>query len=373
MKINEFKNLEKKINNINFNQSYKNINIILTFLSYFGHLTAGFLAYFFISRIISGGIENQVAVFVSSVVILSGIELLKRDIFDKFSIQYLKELKFSKSILPLLILSLFLFSSSFYLSINGAHDFSNKSAEIESKTDSTLSIFKDSINALYASKIRLQEDEISKIKFKIDEKDLEQTEIESQSPLSRGQRRRVSDLKGEKTILRGDVEKYESSVSALKIERDSIIKKKEIELAGKSEEQKEDTDENSFLFVVISTFVELTILVGIYFNQYYRFRSYKEHREKIEKDPNYQKWMLYNEVMSLIYNEETRMNQRLPSNKSIIEICKVNGIIVLPKDITEFLKVIGGLGIIKSSGSAKYINKQRDLSFEVLRKHYGIE
>jgi hypothetical protein len=83
--------------------------------------------------------------------------------------------------------------------------------------------------------------------------------------------------------------------------------------------------------------------------------------------------MIYDQVMSLIYNEETRMSQKLPSNKSIIEMCKVNGIIVLPKDITEFLKVIGGLGIIKSSGSAKYINKQRDLSFEVLRKHYGVE
>lgn len=373
MKISEFKDLEKKINNINFNQSYKNINVIMTILSYFGNLTAIFLSYFFISKVITGGIENPIVVFISSVVILSGIELLKRDIFDKFSVQYLKEKKFAKSVIPLALLSLLLIASSFYLSINGAHDFSNKSKEIEMRVDTTLSSFTDSVTTVYAGKIKLKEDEISEIKTKIDQKDKEQTEIESQQPLGRQQRQRVSDLKGEKAVLRTDVEKYESDVKGFKAERDSIIKKKETELAGKSEEQKEDTNKNSLLFVIISTFVELDILIGVYFNQYYRFRSYKEYRERIEKDPNFQKWMLFEQILEIVYNEDTRMNEKLPSNKSIIEMCKVNGIIVLPKDITEFLKVIGGLGIIKSSGSAKYINKQRDVSFESLRKHYGVE
>jgi hypothetical protein len=54
-------------------------------------------------------------------------------------------------------------------------------------------------------------------------------------------------------------------------------------------------------------------------------------------------------------------------------MCKVNDMIVLNKDITDFLKVMSNLGIIKVSGSAKYINKQRDLSFEVLRKHFNIK
>jgi hypothetical protein len=373
MKINEFKDLEKKINNIDFNQSYKNINVIMTILSYFGHLTAIFLAYFFMSKVISGGIEDPTVVFISSVIILSGIELLKRDIFDKFSVQHLKEKKFTKGVVPLALLSLLLIASSFYLSINGAHDFSNKSKQIEMSTDTTLSNFRDSLTTIYVNRIKSKEEEISQIKAKIDQKDREQTDIESQQPLSKQQRQRVSDLKDEKAVLRSDIQRYESDVKGFKTERDSIIKEKEVELVGKSEEEKEDTSKNSLLFVIISTFVELTILVGVYFNQYYRFRSYKEYRERIEKDPNFQKWMLFEQILEIVYNEDTRMNEKLPSNKSIIEICKVNGIIVLPKDITEFLKVIGGLGIIKSSGSAKYINKQRDVSFELLRKHYGVE
>ena len=71
--------------------------------------------------------------------------------------------------------------------------------------------------------------------------------------------------------------------------------------------------------------------------------------------------------------EDTKMNQKLPSNKAIIDMCKVNDIIVMPKDIIDFLKITNGLGIIKTSGSTRYINKQRDLSFEILRKNFNIE
>ena len=373
MKISEFKDLERKINNINFNQSYKNINVIMTILSYFGNLASIFLAYFFMSKIIAGGIENAIAVFVSSVIILSGIELLKRDIFDKFSVQYLKEKKLSKSVLPLAVVSLLLICSSFYLSINGAHDFSNKSDKIEMSKDTTLQVFTDSLNTYYGDKIKLKEQEISLIKEQISSKDKEQTEIESMQPLGRQQRQRVTDLKKEKDILRGDVTKVETDINNIKTEKDTEIKKKESELSSKTNKEKKDTNKNSFLFVIISTIVELAILAGVYFNQYYRFRSYREYRERIEKDPNFQKWMLYEQILEIIYTEDTRMNEKLSSNKSIIEVCKVNGIIVLPKDISEFLKVVTGLGIVKVSGSAKYINKQRDLSFEILRKHYGIE
>jgi hypothetical protein len=373
MKISEFKDFEKKINDINFNQSYKNINAIMTILSYFGNIASIFLAYFFMSKIIAGGIENAIAVFISSVIILSGIELLKRDIFDKFSVQYLKQKKLTKSVLPLAIVSLLLICSSFYLSINGAHDFSNKSDKIEMTKDTTLQVYKDSLNNFYGEKIKLKELEISNIKSQITSKDKEQTDIEALQPLNRQQRQRVADLKKEKEVLRTDVTKYEGDISTIKAERDSEIQKKETELSSKTNNQKKDSDKNSFLFVIISTLVELAILAGVYFNQYYRFRSYREYREKIERDPNFQKFMLYEQILDVIYPEETKMNQKLPTNKSIIDMCKLNDMIILNKDIADFLKVMTSLGIIKVSGSAKYINKQRDLSFEILRRHFNVE
>jgi hypothetical protein len=83
--------------------------------------------------------------------------------------------------------------------------------------------------------------------------------------------------------------------------------------------------------------------------------------------------MLYEQMLSIVYTEDTKMNQKLPANKSIADMCKVNDIIVMPKDITDFLKVMNGLGIIKTSGSTRYVNKQRDLAFEILRKNFNVE
>jgi len=373
MKINEYKKLKEKITNYNFNQSYKSINIIMTALSYFGNFASIFLAYFFMSQIIAGPMpDNPAAVLIASIIILAGIELLKRDIFDKFSIQYLKENSLNKAI-PLLITSSLLIFASFYSSLNGAKEFSSKSTELENNKKELFTEYKDSLTGVYNIKISDIEVEIKSTKDEIKKKDKEQTDIEAQQPLNKQQRTRIVDLKNEKEILRSDVSKLEIDIESAKVELDSKLKEKETDLSKETNEKKQDNSKNSFMFIILSTIIEFIILFGVYFNQYYKFRSYKEFRDKIEKDPNYQKWLLYDQILSIIVTDETKVNQKLPSNKAIIEMCKVNDIIVLPKDTIDFLKVLANLNIIKQSGSARYISKSKDMAQEILRKNYNIE
>ena len=374
MKINEFKKLEKKINNQNFNQGYKNINLVMLLLSIFGHFASIFLAYFALSKVLGGVIENNpVVVLMSSLIMLTGLELLKRDIFDKFSIQYLKVKAFTKDVLPLFILSLLIISTSFYASIQGAKEFSSKEAVIEQKQEETVNQFSDSLNKVYSIKIDGIESEIKVNKDKIDSKDKEQTELESIQPPTRSQKSRIKDLKDEKTTLRTDITKLETDEANVKIELANKIKEHETTVGDDAKNKKKDNTSNSLAFILISTLIELVILVGVYFNEYYKFRSYKEFRNKLEKDPNYQKWMIYDQMLSIIYTEDTKMNQKLPSNKNIADMCKVNDIIVMPKDVTDFLKIMNNLNIIKTSGSTRYVNKQRDLAFEILRKQFNIQ
>ena len=374
MKINEFKKLENSIKNQNFNQSYKVINLVLTGLSYFGHIASIFLAYFMLSKVLSAAMtDNPVAVLISSLIILSGIELLKRDIFDKFSIQHLKEKAFNKSVVPLMLLSMLIVGMSFYATISGAKEFSSKSAEIETEKKEVVTKLTDSITNIYAAKITAIETEIKTTKSKIEAKDKEQTELEAIQPPTRSAKQRIKDLKEEKTTLRGDITKLEGDVANVKTERDNEIKSKETAISSETDQKKESNSKNSLIFVLISTLIELVILAGVYFSEYYKFRSYREFREKIERDPNFQKWLLYEQILEVIYTEETKMNQKLPNNKQVVELCKINDIIVLPKDLTDFLKVCEGLNIIKVTTGTKYINKQRDLAFEALKKHFNIE
>ena len=364
MKINEFKKLEKKINDQNFNQGYKTINMVMSFLSYFGHVASIFLAYFMLSKILEGAMtDNAIAVFIASVVILGGLELLKRDIFDKFSIQYLKLKTFGKDVLPLFLLSITIIGLSFYASINGAAEYSSKSENIEVATKDSLNAFKAEINKEFEIKMLSKESEIEKSK-KV---------LEDINNLALTQKKLTKDQRKIQSTLPAEIDTLKAEKGRLAQERDKEIKAKEQELVEDSSGEKEKSDKNSFAFIIISTLIEIVILAGVYFNEYYKFRSYREFRDKIEKDPNYQKWLLYNEILDIVYTEDTKMNQKLPSNKSIIEMCKVNEIIVMPKDMTNFLKTVAGLGIIKVSGSTRYVSKQRDLAFEILKKNFNIE
>jgi hypothetical protein len=363
MKYNEYKKLEESINNQSFHHNYKTINTVLKMLSYFGHIASIFLAYFMLSKIIEGVVTNNLTiVFVSSIFLLGGLELLKRNIFDRFSISYLKLNGLKKEVLPLFLLSILIISLSFYASIKGAAEFSSKSDAIETQSKETIKTYNDSITKVY-------NDEIKSLKDDFKSKDEMLTNLQSLAVtqrLSKDQKETIADLGKQKTDL------------------DTKIKEKDTELKTKLEEhtksvttesstQKEDNSKNSLMFVIISTLIELTILAGVYFAEYYKFRSYKEFRDKIEKDPNYQKWLLYEEMLQVIFTEDTKVNQKLPSNKAIIDMCKASDIIVLPKDVINFVKVMANLNIIRVSGSAKYFGKQREMAFETLRKHFNIE
>ena len=363
MKIEKFKELEKKINGQNFNQSYKTINIVLTVLSYFGHVASIFLAYFMLSKVIEGAMTGNIVVAgIASVILLAGLELTKRDLFDKLSIGYLKNKGLTKDVLPLFFISLFIISISFYSSIKGAGEFSSKTAEIEVKGKETIKIYNDSLTKLYTGEIKGLEDS-----FKSKDETLTNLQnLALTQRLSKDQRTTISDLSAQKKDI-------QQQVTDKKTELSNKIKEHETGVTTESAGKKEDNSKNSLMFVIISTLIELIILTGIFFSEYYKFRSYNEFRNKIEKDPNYQKWLLYEEILQVIFTEDTKINQKLPSNKAIIDMCKASDIIVLPKDVISFVKVIANLNIIRVSGSAKYFGKQRDMAFEALRKHFNIE
>jgi len=374
MKLNEFKKLENSIQNQDFNKSYKNINQVMFYLSIFGQFASIFLAYFLVSKVLASAINSPVLVSIASVILLGGLELLKREVFDKFSLNQLKTSSFfSKDVLPLLITSTVLISLSFYSSLKGAEEFSSKADEIEIKADTTLKKFEDSLTLKLNSELGKVDTEITSLKSKIDEKDKEQTQLESVQPLNYQQRNRVKDLKDEKTDIRNEIRKLEESKKELKNDLSKDIEDYKNKITSKATDEKKENKTNSFLFIVISTLIEILILSGVYFNQYYIYRSYDDYRKKIEKDPNFQKWVNYNIVLDVIFSSETKINDRLPSNKTIQELCKVNGLILLNKDMIELSKLFVSLGIVKTSGSSKYISKTKENTQEVLRMYFKID
>lgn len=363
MKYEEYNKLKKNINEQDFNKDYSLINLILKLLSYFGHITCIFLAYFMLSKLFLDVLSTNIFfVSIVSIIILGSLELIKRSIFDKFSIQHLKYKGLTKEVMPLFIISMLIISMSFYASLKGASEFSSKSEKIEVQGKETIKIYNDSLTKQYT-------DDISKIESDIRAKDETLSNLQALSltqKLTMDQRNIISDLSKQKKEM-------ELKINEKKTELASKIAEHEKGIKTENDAKKKDNSKNSILFIIISTIIELTILAGVYFNEYYKFRSYKEFTDKIERDPNYQKWMLYDEILNIIYTDDTKINQRLPSGKFIIDMCKASDIIVLPKDVQNFLKVLNNINIIKSSGSAKYFNKSKDIAIEALKTHFNVE
>jgi hypothetical protein len=380
MKIKDFDKLEKKLNGQNFHESYGNINKVMTGLSYFGHIASIFLAFFMLSKILFGVMENAVMVYVVTVIVLSAVELLKRDIFHKFSVLYLKLRTFGKDVMPLFILSVAIIGISFYSSLKGAGEYSQKGDQIQSDLEKVDKKYEDSITKVYVPKIELInkdkniKQETVRVLYK-QQSDLNNLALSG--TLTKDQKKLLKSLPSQIKALEDENKPYvdikEKEIKKLEAERDKLIKDHHTKSKVSAEKKKKDNSKNSIAFIIFSTLIEISILAGVYFNDYYDVRSYREKRIQLEKDPNFQKWKLYNQILEVIYTEDTKINQKLPSNKGIIDLCKMNDIIVLPKDMTNFLKTMVSLGIVKSSGSTKYISKIREQAFETLSKHYGVE
>jgi len=381
MKIKDFDKLEKKLNGQNFHESYGNINKVMTGLSYFGHVASICLAFFMLDNILLGVMEeNQMVAHVVTVIALAAVELLKRDIFHKFSVMYLKLRAFTKDVMPLFLLSVIIIGISFYSSIKGAEEKSSQGDKIQKDFDKLNKQFEDSITKVYSVKI----EDIEKEKG-LKEKPLlvlykQQTELGElalKGALSRDQKKLEKTLPAKIKELE---DKNKSFIDDKKKEILDVVKERDVKITEHHKKAKKDSDKkksdnstNSLAFIIFSTLIEISILAGVYFNDYYDVRSYREKRAQLEKDPSFQKWKLYNQMLEVIYTEETKMNQKLPSNKGIIEMCKMNEIIVLPKDVTEFLKTMSSMGVVKVSGSTRYINKVREQAFEILGKHFNID
>lgn len=374
MKLEDFKKLENKISNENFHSGYGNIDRVMFALSIFGHVASVFLAYFLIFKTISSAVENEIVAGICTVILLCGLELLKREIFDKFAIQHLKfKALFKKEVAPLLGISFLLVSVSFYATINGAKEFSSKEKEIEQLATTQIDTLSTGIKSKYDGKIAQFESEIKSTKEKIELKDGEQTNIESGDRITGAQRQRVKDLKEEKLTLKQDIAKAEADIAAVKQEADKEIEKVSSAILSTTDKKKDENSSNTLMFILISSIVEILIVAGVYFNEYYKHRSYNEHKGKLDRDPNYQTWVLYHSILESIYSDETKINDKLSSAKSIIEICKVNGVIVLQKDVLNMMKLFNTIGIIRNSGSVKYISKSKELSIELLKNHFKIK
>lgn len=375
MNIKQFKEIEKELKQ-DYSQKYSGLRSLLYYSSFFGNIMSILLAFFFLSKLLLESVSflNEALIYSISLLILVGLELFKRSLFTKFSLDFVSSgYDFAKKgVLILGISSLSVIGFSFYSSLKGAKEFTSKEVSINNNLEQTVKLYSDSLQIECNQKTKDIEQEIKFIKDKIIQKDLEQTSIESIDKITKSQRNRVSDLKAEKMDLKKEITSNEEKVNLIKSEYSKQIDEYRKSKSDESNKEKEKNGDNSFIFIVISFIIELLILIGIYYDKHYKWVSYQDYKQKLNNDTSYQKWMTYTQVLEIIYLNNPQINEKIQSTKSIMESCKINGILVTNMEMINCLKLLSNLKIVKVSGSSRYLIKDYTTASDLLKNNFKI-
>jgi len=366
MDIKEFKNIEKKVKKPEFSRDFKSLNGILKSLSILGNISSVFLASIFISQLFKVAIDNPIIYWGISIIALTGLELTKREVFFRFSRDFIRIKKiFTKNVLPMLFFTMVLISMSFYSSLSGAQKFGSKKEEIKTNTEKNITSFKDSINNQY--KVRISKlEERNEILFKQNNKlDKEARELKSTWVTSK--------LRIRKQIEKNNnrIDKNDQQIRELKEEKNGKISDYKKKINKKSQQNINKNDKNIFIFISISTIIEFLILFGIYFNNLYNFKSYKDIKNKLMNDKNFRTYYEYTEVMNSIFLNK-KEKDLIPSLKMIKKLLEMNKMYLTEEQITSSLDLFEALNIIEKNDGKTYLIKDFEEAESELKIHFNV-
>lgn len=325
--------------------------------SFLGNAASIVFAYFFVNTLLFNAVDDfwgkTIIVGVITTSALTIFELLKRFLFKQTTVNILNSKKITNEIVVTLLLSVLLIVSSFFLSLNGAKSLANKSKNIDAKVDNTIIIKTDSITKLYNARIGKSDTD-------------KQTYMKMVTGIT----------KNPKLITQYNnlIQKSDENIKELEKEKQNKIKELESKITNKSLIEKSDVQSNITYFLIISSFIELIILIGVFFDSYYMFRTFKEFDYKVGENLNFKNYLLYLKIIEIAYNNgKTRKGDSFESFNKIKEIAKIQGMNVTDKTLKDFFIILKYLKISVTIGNKRIVEKNYEEAKEILVEYYKIK
>lgn len=357
MNLEKYKSLREQIRDKSFEKKFFLLNKILYIGSILGNIASIFFAFFLwfpsllktiTLHIADNGFTYALAVG-CTIVLLSMIELIKRGTINIFSSDFI-EANYrlnTNSLFAQLFFAFSLVALSFYFSVNGAVEFSktsgkkNVSIETESKNlvDSLSRMNEESKAPIIAELSSLRESN-KQLRDKRDN-----------TPIN------FRAVRNEYNQLIFDNEKLIDENNKKLIDLDNQLKSKISDLRKEEVIQKtKNTDEdrsNIVLFFIVSSVIEIFIVIGVYFRQLYVHNSFYEHEGKFEAF--FQKKEKYDHLLKIVYkNGDVNQDDIVLSLSKLTEIMKSKSAHYSPKIIKEFYTEMSHLGAFKIVGNKRY-------------------
>jgi len=372
MDIINFVKLKNKISKKDFEGKFKNLNYWLfksTFVSNVGSIFfAFFMVYPNLQKAISiniiDGIVSEIGAFIITISFLTLFEIIKREFFYSFSINFITNYKkFNISNFLWLLLSVVITALSFYLSIIGSkniattHVYDNNVIQIEynQKRDSILKLFElkkleyvEENNRLraYNDKIRnkLTTIPITYVKIRRDYQDI----IDKNQKI-------ISD-----NLIKIDNLDNETNLSIATINE---------ELQQEKLNKQNDEYQTISVLIIIAVICEIIIFCGIYFKEWYEFKLFNTY--KIKYDKIILKRERYQILLQFVYyNGNLNVGDKIISSVELKKI--ISSTTKIPhsnKLIDEFFIDMQRLNIFNVVGKRRYIAMSYDDAIKTINNY----
>lgn len=341
MKIDKFEKLAIEIEEGTYEQQYSSIERTLFFSSFLGNAASIIFAFFFVNNIVGTihqYVKGQEYIMPAIIVVfLTCYEFLKRFIFRRLTVNVLTgKSRFTiKNLIGLLFTGL-LIAGSFYMSVNGAKQVVDNTKVIQQTSDSTIVTEKNTIDSTYNAEIKALN---NKIKFCYDNA----AKRESKWGLSRSEKE--------------DTRRWEADVKSLKVEKEQKLAEIKNDVVIKADNKLVEVKSNVFTFFLLSTLIEVLILIGVGFNAYYWFHSYNEYKLKITRNPNYKKFKIFDYLLIVLYQNGAKViDDEVPNVEDFVKLVKVHDCDASEKDSENFMLMAFQLGIVKQPNDKIKIN-----------------
>lgn len=371
----KFRKLQQKYSSRNWGSQWLPVRNSLDVMSYLAHVVLIAFGYSFIFALLKDSplyetVPTSILV-IMSIITLVVFEYLKRKLFHQTMFEILKNgLNKSTELRLMLGLSVAIVLVSFYIALSGAKEFSDVSDKIETEAETKIEALSDSVKIKYKSdidRLRLQSDKLIALNDKLTEQ-MEMTQSSWYKTQFMAQ-------------IKDNNKQMESNKKELDILNDKINKeisdiKKEQE--DKTKDKKIDNSDTSTKFVAVSIFMELIILLGIYFHTYHEKKSVAEYNLILAENDALNMYNKQIPLLGIIYrNGKSTVGEFSMTKLQMEETLRLsyNMQNYNKDDINDFFKMCVHLGILSDVGEGKpkkiactYEDAKINLSL-----HYGVE
>jgi hypothetical protein len=358
MDLNKYDKLRSKINKKDFEGNNKGLDRWLYGFSFVGNIGSVFFAYFLvypallkaISINIVDGFWGTALSFLFANTFLVIFEIIKRYLVKNFSSDYVANNgKLKASIMGWFTVATAIVLLSFYLSVVGSKNFGTTSGKKNLIAQVQIDSKKDSLSIQYERKKKTFEEDNQILRSVTN--DLRQTLVET--PINYVSARKEYQASIDKNVK--SIENNQAEINKIDEQLKQRIEELKSDLIDTKKGNANEDNKNIVLFIIIAVFIEIMIIGGVYFREWFEYNLYMLNQQKFEKI--YLKKDRYKSLISFVYKEgKITIGEKVISGVELKELVREKTTIQNPnKFVDDFLHDMDSIGVFNTVGKRRFI------------------